>query len=78
VPSPLQHLAYADGQVNAATDPLADCRGNMEKRLYIFAGFDDYRIAMRGRIVVSTRNADEEGFTGQVPLDWALEIFRKL
>ena len=53
--NPLQHLAYAEATVKAPLRASSHLRRIDEKRLYILAGFDDYRIAMWGRQVRPTR-----------------------
>jgi hypothetical protein len=43
--SPQVHLAYVRRNVKTAAARRRGRRGIAEKRLYIFAGYDDYRIA---------------------------------
>ena len=53
--SPLLDLAYAKLPVKSDSAALERSDAIDEKRLYIFAGFDDYRIATRERQAESMR-----------------------
>ena len=82
--NPLLDLAYADGDgQNLRRGAEAVCERIGEKRLYIFAGFDDYRIATRDAVNVAFRPRQTGGggirfFRQSVPTIGTRNILRIL